>query len=225
MKRKRLVATLCAAVLVLLCAAGVFAVAMGYSGSYTAVEDGKTTRRVLPMIFYGRAECITIVDYWFPDGTISLSEQEVIALLGGIDAVTGRLGLGGERLVGSVDIYSITETWTIRTRIGENINMDISSSGSTGHYSFAYQGDITNKVDGVEVEAGYFYYGEDLKHYIAFEKDGWGYAIDVDGDRRETRETIARMVDWLLREDGLDPTQIIAIVEQWNAENNLQTEE
>lgn len=174
---------------------------------------------ILPWIDYGTENNAAAValDWDIPAGAIrrDLSQQEIIALLGGADAVVHHLDWSTYELSG----------WGAWCVDGDE-NGDgpfwgaylMGYKGPMDHFEFAvtagqlpptciaFDGSVEQEIWGLTVTADKYDGKDGCERRVSFMKDDYGYRFDLTatGGAEEAEKLVSRAVTWIANGDGLD---------------------
>lgn len=187
----------------------------GYEVVSGSGENAMVTYYVLPYIDYGRTDgakgASASLDWDIPQGAHKrdLSRDEIVALMGGEDAVNTHLGWGMYALTGWAAWYEDGSFW------GAYINGLLPNyDGPTSQFEFAvtagelpptcigYPSSVTQEIRGLTVTAdGYDLVAtpiggvDESSRRVSFMKDNYGYRFDITGTGRAlTEERVSRLV-------------------------------
>ena len=181
----------------------------GYEVLSGSGENAIAAYYILPYIDYGGLEpsaaSQVAADWDIPRGATrrDLTQEEIVALMGGEDAVNTHLDWGEYQLTGWAAWYEDGSFW------GAYIQGIVMYGGWANQFEFAvtagqlpptcivHPGSVTQEVRGLTVTAdGYDSVVVDAStRRVSFMKDGYGYRFDINGTvRAQTEERVSRLV-------------------------------
>lgn len=164
---------------------------------------------VLPYIEYGEVGRVaSMADWDIPAGTErrNLNQEEIIALMGGGDAVNVHLDWGGYELSGWAAWYGDGSFWGAyidgrHTEWSDTFEFAV-TAGQLPPTCFVYPSSVTQEIRGLTVTADKYDWelGEESLTWIperrvSFFKDNWGYRfVMTSGDTGSAEEMVSRLV-------------------------------
>lgn len=174
---------------------------------------------VLPWIDYGSANeaAQVALDWDIPKGAIrrDLSQQEIIAFLGGAEAVDLHLDWSSYELSGwgawcvNGDENGDGPFWGAYLQ-GYRGPMDhfefAVTSGSLPPTCIAFAGSVEQEIWGMTVTADKYDGKEGCSRRVSFMKDDYGYRFDLTatGDPEDAEKLVSRAVNWIANGEGLN---------------------
>ena len=183
-------------------------------GGYDVTENGMVVHYVLPYIEYGEAGNPNryTLDWDIPQGASrrDLSQEEIVALMGGEDAVSTHLDWGEEYvLTGWGAWYEDGSFWGayingVRPNYGapaDTFEFAV-TAGQLPPTCIAFPGQVAQEIGGVTVTANSYEtserFDEDVPvsiRQVSFLKDGYGYRFDMrSGDPELAEKMVSRLV-------------------------------
>lgn len=182
-------------------------------GGYEVQRGETVVYYYLPWIDYGsQSEAAAVaLDWDIPQNAArrDLSTDEIVALLGGADAVDLHLDWSAYELTGWGAWYEDGSFW------GAYL---MGSKGPMDHFEFAvtagqlpptciaFPDSVEQEIWGMTVTADK-YDGEDgVSRRVSFMKDDYGYRFDLTatGNPEDAEKLVSRIVSWIAIRDGLD---------------------
>lgn len=192
----------------------------GYEVVYGSGPDAIVSYHVLPYIEYGEAEGAVAADWDLPYGATRrvLTQDEIIALMGGADAVSDHLDWGEYQLSGWAAWYADGSFW------GAFIDgLLIYYGGPANQFEFAvtanqlpptcfgYPNSVTQEIRGLTVTADKYDWelAEPLSYNISerrvsFMKDSFGYRFEMSSGRVDAAEEMVSRLVARIADKGLD---------------------
>ncbi|MDE6281785.1 MAG: hypothetical protein K2M15_08390, partial [Oscillospiraceae bacterium] len=181
----------------------------GYEVISGSGENAIAAYYVLPYIEYGEADGIALADWDVPYGSTkrSLTQDEIIALMGGEDAVNTHLDWGGYELTGWAAWYEDGSFWGayIFGSAGPLNRFEFAvTAGQLPPTCFGYPESVTQEIRGLTVTADKADREEHIfsrptyihDRRVSFMKDGYGYRFEMScaGSGEPAEELVSRLV-------------------------------
>ena len=180
-------------------------------GGYEIASGETVAYYMLPYIEYGEVEQESVADIALPVGVTrrDLTNEELLALLGGEANLTAHLNWGGYEVSAFAMLNRDGSLWLL------NIN---GSKGDTGleHFSLEvspeqlppsclyYMSSKLNNIWGHEVYAESYDSLDGSSRRVSFLDEGYGYRFEIAGFKSgEINELVSRLVRFIIAGDGL----------------------
>lgn len=185
----------------------------GYETRETRAGVDVAVYHVLPWIDYGSANeaAAAALDWDIPQNAArrDLSTDEIVALLGGTDAVDLHLDWSAYELTGWGAWYEDGSFWGAYLQ---------GYKGPLDHFEFAvtadqlpptciaFPGSVEQEVWGLTVTADKYDGKDGVSRRVSFMKDDYGYRFDLTatGEPEAAEKLVSRAVTWIANGDGLN---------------------
>lgn len=183
----------------------------GYETRETRAGVDVAVYHVLPWIDYGTEDSAAAADWDIPKGAVrrDLSQQEIVAFLGGTEAVDLHLDWSCYELTGWAAWYEDGSFWGTYLH-GYKEPMDhfefAVTAGQLPPTCFVFPGSVEQEVWGLTVTADKYDGENGCSRRVSFMKDGYGYRLDLTAaDAPEDAEKlVSRAVTWIANGEGLN---------------------